>query len=61
MWDVYPILRLARMLWRGARDCPLASENIDLICEDLPHWMDRIGSHTRCKPVDFYDPDSEDD
>lgn len=42
MWLIYPVERLAQMLWRGARDCPLASENVDLLCEDLPYWIDGI-------------------
>ncbi|KAK7716443.1 hypothetical protein SLS64_003597 [Diaporthe eres] len=60
MWDVYPMKRLGQMLWRCARDCPLSSANVDLICEDLPYWMDSIGSYTR-HSVDFYDLDDDED
>lgn len=61
MWDVYPLKRLAYMLWRCARDCPLASQNIDLVCEDLDFWVDKIGHRTRYEPVDFNDSDDGDD
>lgn len=59
MWDVYPMKRLATMLWRCARDCPLSSSNVDLICEDLPYWMDSVGSYTR-HSAEFYDLDDDD-
>lgn len=26
------------MLWRCARDCPLASENVDFLCDDIQYW-----------------------
>lgn len=61
MWDFYPLKRLAHMLWRCVRDCPLASQNIDLICEDLPYWVHNIGRRTRYKPVEFDDSDDGND
>lgn len=61
MWEVYPMRRLAQMLWLCARDCPLSSRNIDLICEDLPYWMDTIGSYTRHESADFDNLDNDDD
>lgn len=50
--------KLTTMLWRCVRDCPLASKNIDLICEDLPYWMDNIGSH---RGLELNNLDDEDD
>lgn len=58
MWEVYPMKKLTTMLWRCVRDCPLASKNIDLICEDLPYWMDNIGSH---RGLELNNLDDEDD
>lgn len=59
MWEIYPMKRLTQMLWLCARNCPLSSTNIDLLCEDLPYWMDTIGSYTRSESVEFYDSDDE--
>ena len=49
------------MLWRGVRDCPLANENVDFLCDDIQYWMNGKNPYTRYESVEFYDPDDEDD
>lgn len=64
LWIVYPIDRLTDMLWRCARDCPLASDNVDLLCEDIQYWMAGNTGFGNYHQHGFYDttkyePDNE--
>lgn len=49
------------MLWRCVRDCPLASKNVDFICDDHEYWLRGHNPYTGYDPSDFYDPDDEDE
>ncbi|POS69359.1 hypothetical protein DHEL01_v212248 [Diaporthe helianthi] len=59
LWDVYPIHRLTDLLWRCAKDCPLAARNVDFLCEDYLHWMTGDEPYTEYDPRHFYTPEDE--
>ncbi|KAK7732633.1 hypothetical protein SLS63_004888 [Diaporthe eres] len=62
LWKVHPLPRLANMLWRCARDCPQAAQNVDFLYPDL--YREGLSSKKQYGKYDeesFFDPDDEDD
>lgn len=51
------------MLWRCARDCPRATENVNFLFENFTNWLDGGGwsIYDPDEEQGFYDPDAEDD
>lgn len=46
------------MMFRCARDCPLATQSVDFLSEDYQHWMDGDQPYREYGPR-RYDPDQE--
>lgn len=52
------------MLWRCARDCPQAAEDVDFLCDDFLDWTghgDGWGDYDDYPMEFFFNPDGEDD
>lgn len=49
------------MLWRCARDCPQATENVNFVYRDFQHWTSPDNEYGEYDDVVFHNPDDDDD
>lgn len=61
LWEIHSLSRLANMLWRCARDCPRAAENVNFVYRDFQDWTSRVDQYGEYDEYSFGNSDDVDD